>query len=129
MPCWNVAIEMVGGRMRLAVYVGGKISDDTPEKEEENLQRIRDLSLEVIRLGHKPFPVGWNSDMGKDAGFTRQDWYDYDNTWLDRCDVGVFVREGLEESYGAQEEIKRMLNNNQAVFYGEEEFREFCDDV
>lgn len=106
----------------LCVYVGGRISAETTEEEDANLARIRELSRQVWDLGHAPFPIGWDSKMGADLGFRQRDWYEYDNAWLDRCDVGVFVEEGLEDSLGAKDEVVRMERNGQPVCIGIEAF-------
>lgn len=89
----------------LACYVAGKISDATPEKVRENINRLKGLTLQCIIRGLSPYPTAYTEEWETALGLSPSNYYDLDNVWLVRADVMVVVPEGREASVGVTQEI------------------------
>jgi hypothetical protein len=109
----------------LRVYPAGKISDDTPEREKANIDRLKRLTEQIILLGHSPFPTAYTGDWAETVGLMAENYYDLDLKWLDVSDVMVVVPERRETSVGVQLELNRAAKNGTPVCIGIEAFKEW----
>jgi len=110
----------------LKVYVAGKISADTPAEMFANIRRGIALTVDIIRLGHAPYPTFTNFLWSLHEEIPNETFYSMDLTWLASADVMVVVPDGHDQSFGVHElEVPLCEELGIPVCMGIEDFKDW----
>lgn len=102
------------------VYTAGPIRAKTEEQVKENLQRAKDIALELWKAGISVICPHANTDLKDDDmpvdGYEGEaDWIAGDLVQIVRCD-GILLLPGWENSEGSKEELSWAIKHGLDVF-------------
>lgn len=110
----------------LKVYIAGAIGADNPTEMFASIRRGLELSHQVRKLGHAPYPTFTNFVWSVTDDVPNEDYYSMDLAWLEAADVMVVVPERRHESFGVSKlEIPFCEERGIPVCYGVEDFKDW----
>lgn len=100
---------------RMKIYVAGPLGGKNAIEYINNMKRMLDIALKIVKKGHQPYVPCLDLLLGirSNKNWKYREYYDFNLPWVETCDALFFIA----PSKGANNELKMAKKLGKIIFY------------